>query len=340
MKTDKLVMQTTAAPLFLIAAALILSSLYNCGPSAVGGGEIGNPITITGKVVDKNNRGVADMRVCLLAYREFNPVAASLADTAGKPFETVRPVAEAVTDSAGAYGMTASLQQKSYSIFGVQGADSTVMVYHPFAFSNQQDTLVFIHDAAAPGTVIVGITDSLFKPNEYVFVHGTTLFIKIDAIGRTTIQCPTGIHSFSYYSAHLDSIDMTVPGLMKDSLFSGGPITVREGSTTDISSLVHRISRPQRPSGDTIVDVTSQGNGILYTTGNAADNLGDTLEYRISWGAGSFTQWIVPEQASKIASLTILWPSPGTYSVRAQARSVRDTGVVSPYSDTLRVAVQ
>ena len=111
-------MQIPSAPFFLITTALMLSLLGRCGTPITGGGEIGNPKTIAGKVIDKNNRGVVNMKLCLLASREFNPVAESLADTAHKPFETVHPIAVTMTDSTGSYTMTVPLNAKSYTLFG------------------------------------------------------------------------------------------------------------------------------------------------------------------------------------------------------------------------------
>jgi hypothetical protein len=330
MKPDKRTMRAKAAPVLLIPAALLLVLFDHCTTSITGGGEIGNPKTIAGKVIDKNNRGVAGMRIRLLASREFNPVAASRADTSKKPFETVHPISEAMTDSLGAYIITVPLNQKSYTVFGTfgnQNMDSSIMIYHPFVPSEGVKDIALIDTAVWPGTAIVGISDSLFKPQEYVFVQGTLLFAKIDAVGRKTLLCPAGFVSFVYYSASRDSVVLTIGEKQS-------PISIHEGVRTDVSGLVHRISKPNRPVGDTLVNLSQQGNGISYATGNAVSNLGDTLLYKISWGDSSISQWM-PAGVSQL----VLWRSVGTYAVWAQAKSAKDVNVVSPTSDTLRVTV-
>jgi hypothetical protein len=340
MKTNKRML------LMLPVVAILTMMLLRC-TSITGGGEIGNPITITGKVVDKSNRGVADLRISILSFNEFNPVAASLADTFGKSFETIHPVGHAVTDSSGAYTMTVSLTQKTYALFGQSVEflkkrrpgqtvnDSGVMVYHPFKASSNADTIFLIDTACIPATVIVGITDSLFKPNMYVFACGTPIFVKVESVGRLTLRCPAKTYSYSYYWALRDSVLLTIPPMT-----SGAPNDRINGTAMiDFSYYVHKISKPQRPSGSVVLDFARQDSGNHYTTGNAVSNLGDTLQYRLAWDTNSFSQWVVAGGTPMTASLNILWPSPGTFTLRAIARSIRDTNVVSPFSDTLMVTV-
>jgi hypothetical protein len=345
MKTDKRIRL-----MFLIVVAPILM-LSRC-TSVTGGGEIGNPITLEGRVVDKNNRGVPDMRISLVSFDEFNPVAASLSNTAGKSYETTHPVAETVTDTAGMYVFSVTLNQKRYTLFGqapdrtgqrkrdAQGTDSVIMIYHPFVPFSQAKSISLIDTAFAAGTVIIGITDSLFKPDLYVFMYGTPLFGKIEGIGRKSLRCPSGLTSFAYYSAGQDSVIMTIPPIPPfwDDRISG--IYTKTGTTIDISGLVHRISKPQRPSGNTQVEFEKQGNGNLFVTGNAMSNLADTVQYRLSWGDSSRSPWISPQGSPLVASVNVFLPSTGTYTLRAQARSIQDTNVVSPFSDTLTVTVR
>ena len=329
MKTNNLI-----CPL-LIAFGL-LTALSGCTESVSSGGEIGNPITINGKVVDKNNHGMSSMKVYLLNTETFNPIAALLNEKTGKTYEATHPAAETITDSNGVYSFTATIKQAEYHIFG-QSTDTALMIHHIIWVSDTVKKMAVMDTAVAPGAVVVGITDSIFAPNGYVFVKGSLLFAKIDSVGRKTVRCPAGLVSLMYYSAAADSTILTIPSSDTTS-DTTGQIIVKESTVVDLSSQMHRISKPQRPTGDTIVYLSSQGNGVQYSTGMAVSNLGDAIEYRII-GDTTSSPWTVVVSGAMM-TYSIQWSSTGTYTVLAQARSINDTTIRSAFSEPLTVTVK
>ncbi len=80
---------------------------------------------------------------------------------------------------------------------------------------------------------------------------------------------------------------------------------------------------------------TGKTNQVLTFSTSADTNLAGSLEYRLDWGDGSYSSW------SSLPSTSHSWSSPGTYTIRAQARLV--TGALtfewSP-SKTVNIAVE
>jgi hypothetical protein len=91
------------------------------------------------------------------------------------------------------------------------------------------------------------------------------------------------------------------------------------------------ISVPSAPSGPAN---GSAGVSYSFSTGNAASNLGHSVEYQFDWkGDGTdLSPW-----GSATQSKT--WASAGTYNVRARARCATHTAVVSAWSGTLAVNI-
>ena len=90
------------------------------------------------------------------------------------------------------------------------------------------------------------------------------------------------------------------------------------------------ISAPSTPSGPATGMVGSQ---YFFSTGGASSDLEHPVEYRFSWGDGTYSDWAASPVASKF------WSSAGACSVKAQARCSVDTSVESAWSGTLYVSV-
>ncbi len=125
---------------------------------------------------------------------------------------------------------------------------------------------------------------------------------------------------------------------------AGGTYTVRVKArcATDTSAVslwsvvltvrIELISAPNTPIGP----VTGfPGNTFTYMTGGAISNIGHDVEYQFDWkGDGSdLSAW-----GSTSRSKT--WTAGGTYPVRARARCVTDTSIVSDWSSTLEVKIE
>jgi tripartite motif-containing protein 71 len=90
------------------------------------------------------------------------------------------------------------------------------------------------------------------------------------------------------------------------------------------------ISAPTIPSGP--------GNGLVgskytFSTGGSSSDLGHPVQYRFSWGDGTYSDWSASPAASKS------WPSPSSYSVKAQTRCSIDTSIGSSWSAGLTVNI-
>ena len=90
------------------------------------------------------------------------------------------------------------------------------------------------------------------------------------------------------------------------------------------------VTRPSIPEGLAVGEL----NRVMeYTTGGSTSNLGNPVEYNISWDDGTYSGWL----PSSSPEATHFWTQRGTYAVKAQARS--STGVLSKWSEPRSVTV-
>lgn len=90
------------------------------------------------------------------------------------------------------------------------------------------------------------------------------------------------------------------------------------------------ISTPNIPEG---LSVGEHGRLMQYTSGGSTSNLGNPIQYRFSWGDGTFSGW------SSSTSATHSWSGTGkqSYQVTVQAKS--STGVLSAVSEPFTLTV-
>jgi hypothetical protein len=89
-------------------------------------------------------------------------------------------------------------------------------------------------------------------------------------------------------------------------------------------NITETISTPATPTGPTI---GTPYNSYSYSTGGSVSSLGHSVQYFFDWGDGTNSGWLPVGTISASHS----WNSLGTYTVKAQARCVTDTNVLSPY---------
>lgn len=77
------------------------------------------------------------------------------------------------------------------------------------------------------------------------------------------------------------------------------------------------------------------GSSYTYTTGGSSSSYGDSVQYLFDWGNGSNSGWLPIGTISASKS----WSSPGTYSVKTQARCSSHTSVTSSWSNALLVSI-
>jgi len=113
--------------------------------------------------------------------------------------------------------------------------------------------------------------------------------------------------------------DSTYPTVISD--WSSGLVVV-----------VEFVNPPITPTGTTSGTV---GIGYFYATGGSSSDRGDPVQYQFDWGDGTTSEWL-PIGTTGVGQA---WTNPGTYAVRAHARSGINTSVISDWSAVLTVTI-
>ncbi|HHS14246.1 MAG TPA: hypothetical protein ENN03_10840 [bacterium] len=88
------------------------------------------------------------------------------------------------------------------------------------------------------------------------------------------------------------------------------------------SDSTHSVTAPNTPTGPSEGDT---GESLEYETGGSACSRDHDVEYRFDWGDESTSSWGSPNQS-------MIFSSPGAYSVKAQARCAIKTDITSEWS--------
>ncbi|MEW6499408.1 MAG: GDSL-type esterase/lipase family protein, partial [Cyanobacteriota bacterium] len=165
------------------------------------------------------------------------------------------------------------------------------------------------------------------------------LTIAVNPAGSGTVQRNPDKTQFSY-NEQVNLIAQASSGYQFES-WSGdittsgdNPITINMWKSRNIaanfnSGSVETVSTPSTPSGPTSGTTNSS---LSYSTGGAASSLGHDIEYLFSWGDGQESSW---DGANRSHS----YSSAGTYQIRARARCVTHTNIVSDWSSSLTVTI-
>ncbi|MDW7679638.1 MAG: PKD domain-containing protein, partial [bacterium] len=89
------------------------------------------------------------------------------------------------------------------------------------------------------------------------------------------------------------------------------------------------VSIPDTPAGP---DNGAIGQNLQYTTGGSVSNLGHEVEYQFDWGDGNNSNWGSEFQSYSYQNI-------GNYQIRARARCVQHTDIVSGWSEPKNVTV-
>lgn len=92
-------------------------------------------------------------------------------------------------------------------------------------------------------------------------------------------------------------------------------------------------NKPYRPSGS-----ISGKAGIEYTyTSSTTDPNGDKIYYMFSWGDGTNSIWLGPNNSGETISAEHTWNEKDTYEIKVKAKD--EHGLESPWSDSLIVSM-
>ena len=107
-------------------------------------------------------------------------------------------------------------------------------------------------------------------------------------------------------------------------------VTAAPSDSLGVTMATETIGVPNMPAGATTGGANSN---YSYNVGGAISNLGHPLDYRLSWGDGTYSSWTGAGSASHS------WTSTGSYAVTAEARCRTDTWVASAASGALAVSI-
>lgn len=93
-------------------------------------------------------------------------------------------------------------------------------------------------------------------------------------------------------------------------------------------------SRPSGPQGPVHV-----GDPMSFEVAGAPPSWGEDYEVTVSWGDGTTSEWTQEHPWSPPLVASKVWREPGTYSVRARARSWLYKSVLSDWSEPLEITV-
>jgi hypothetical protein len=106
--------------------------------------------------------------------------------------------------------------------------------------------------------------------------------------------------------------------------------TVVSDWTSELTVTIEIVSVPSTPVGPNLGDL---GASYSFSTGGSTSNLGHLVEYQFDWGDGTFSPWGSSTQSKS-------WSILGTFLIKARARCVTDTSVMSDWSSGLTFDIE
>jgi len=199
-------------PIIIIAAAGLFLLLKCSDPISDGGSEAGNA-KIAGIIVDKNGLPAANTIVTLLPS-DYNPV-------------TDEPIADScidTTDTNGIYHFTVE-EGHVYSIEAVQ-QQSLLRALITGISVDTQDSSIEACMLSLPGAVRILVPDEKFETPGYIYIPGTTFFVKVKTENGYTLldSIPPGVIPSIWYASE----DSSSPFIMSQN------VEVTSGDTTTV----------------------------------------------------------------------------------------------------------
>lgn len=294
----------------VIFLCLLQFCLFLFCAHGLGGSEIGNPVTIQGTVIDSRGIGISGVQLYLINPTETDP-------TKLVPDSCLWTKSE----NDGYYSLT-GVQEGTYSLFGCDGTGQQMLLSQITIDKGKvvdvNGEKVVVHDTEVirnAGTVILNIPQ-IPDSTACLFIPGTIIQIQIDTVGECLIKCPPSTIDINLYT--------------KDSVLTiATNVQVKEGELKDITGNSYVVPSPKIISGLLTGYV---GRMYTFTAGSVSLGHNHQVQYRFDWG-NDFSVWSSSTQASHF------WSEQGTYEVRVQARSTRDTLAISEWSEPVEVAI-
>lgn len=283
-----------------------------CSDQHAGGSEIGNPVVVSGAVVDSLGKGVAGIHLFLVDSSETDPLKL-----------VPESCYQAISSSDGSYRIE-DVSQGRYNLFGTDTSGekmflTTIAITTENAVSADGIAIVArpsdtIKDAAR---VIVAITPYPLLSSDYLFIPGTVIRVPVDSSDEYVVKCPPS------------EIDIILSRNGSQFVLVNG-LQVSPGEWVDLTGKKFEIPQPQIVSG-----LISGVIGRMYSFNVKKIILGSNnpVQYQFDWG-DSLSLWSYSTLQHHV------WTVPGSLRVRVRARTVRDTLSISVWSDAIEVLIQ
>jgi hypothetical protein len=232
---------------------------FTCSMRLADGGsstDIGNPVTISGTVLNQDGTSAADVKVYLL-QKDFNPMTGtavpdSLTDT---------------TDQAGTFAITIN-DSGVFNVEAIHLAQRTRLLKQGIHVDKEDDSIL-VPDLTLkePGAAKIELPDTVDTVTSYIYMPGTNRYQKLSE--ETLFHVNNTIHVI------FDSIPAgTAPGIYfgkEDSLFNSFPLTeaftVTSNDTVNLTIQVEWLSYTTENSGlpgNNIQGVLTDDAGVLW----------------------------------------------------------------------------
>ncbi|MFH1242576.1 MAG: fibronectin type III domain-containing protein, partial [Pseudomonadota bacterium] len=216
------------------------------------------------------------------------------------------------------------------------GSSHTVSVPSPqYGGTGTQYVFAFWSDGGAQSHTITVPSSSITYTASFVTQYSLTT--SVTPPGGGTVS-PPGVNW--YNSGDSVSVSAIPNAGYAFSSWTGGPGSTNPAMltmswprsvTANFTAVAEIVSIPATPTGSTsgVTDTS-----YSYSTGGSTSTLGHSVEYQFDWkGDGTdLSAWGATTQAK-------VWTVVGTYQVRARARCVSHTGIVSGWSNGLTLSI-
>ena len=291
-----------------------IALVFQCQTAPIAGGtEIGNP-KVVGCIVDSAGAPAGEIEVFLVPA-DFNPLKDGI-------------VYQTRTNAAGEYEL-ANLDMGRYSLNAHSAGGALRTPYTEFFLEDDKGPAPRTDTLFRAGIVVAVVSDSDLAPLA-LYAPGTNVYGYGQPPCSVTLALPPGIVVILPYDTATGSIVENGPGYKQ--------IFVKSGETMMVEK--HAISEPLKPEGETAATI---GVAYAYVSGGSISSFGHPVEYRFGWidhAAGQEWNDTATSPWTADTNISRTWPEASKYKLRAQARSVLDTAVVSPWSRYITVDAQ
>lgn len=301
----------------LVILACCSVMFLSCSQRNIAGGvEVGNPVTVSGRVLDYLQKPVYGATV-MLTRPAFIPVLDSL-DTS---------VYQTSTDAFGSYCLK-NIPRKTYNLNVADKKSQTIALRSDIALEN--DTTLNAVTLYTAGFGAVSIADSVFRLKSFLYISGTPIYLTIPRPGLYLFPVPFDTVSIRYYSLETGSV-IPLTGNSTDAVY------IIPQDTVDLTGIANYIIAPVLYAGYgtlkyplRISDTLNTDSTVFIYAEGAYSNKSHPLEYQFYFhllnSDTGFSQWSIGNYSMIIDSVDI------TYYIASRARSRIDKAILSGWS--------